>query len=95
MALGAYEMTPVEVAGAYTAFATVGTRAEPFYLKNVASAGGNYPGKVHADEQAGARSPRGLSGGQHFAGRDEQRHRRSSSRKGIHLAGGGENRYLA
>ena len=41
VALGAYEMTPVEVAGAYTGFATVGTRAEPFFLKNVTSAGGN------------------------------------------------------
>jgi penicillin-binding protein 1B len=41
VALGAYEMTPLEVAGAYTGFATVGTRAEPFFLKNVTSAGGN------------------------------------------------------
>jgi penicillin-binding protein 1B len=41
VALGAYELTPVEVAGAYTAFATVGTRAEPVFLKNVTSAGGN------------------------------------------------------
>jgi penicillin-binding protein 1B len=41
VALGAYEMTPVEVAAAYTGFATVGTRAEPFFLKNVISAGGN------------------------------------------------------
>jgi penicillin-binding protein 1B len=41
VALGAYEMTPVEVAGAYTAFATIGTRAEPMFLKNVTSAGGN------------------------------------------------------
>ena len=31
----------MEVAGAYTGFATVGTRAEPFFLKNVTSAGGN------------------------------------------------------
>ncbi len=41
VALGAYELTPVEVAGTYTAFATVGTRAEPVFLKNVTSAGGN------------------------------------------------------
>jgi penicillin-binding protein 1B len=41
VALGAYELTPVEVAGAYTAFATVGTRAEPVFLKNVTSASGN------------------------------------------------------
>jgi penicillin-binding protein 1B len=41
VALGAYELTPVEVAGAYTAFATMGTRAEPMYVKSVSSAGGN------------------------------------------------------
>ncbi len=41
VALGAYEMTPLEVAGAYTGFATVGTRAEPYFLNNVISANGN------------------------------------------------------
>ena len=40
VALGAYELTPVEVAGAYTAFATMGTRADPFFPKSVVSAGG-------------------------------------------------------
>jgi len=41
VALGAYELTPVEVAGAYTAFATMGTRAEPYYIRSVVSAEGN------------------------------------------------------
>src|SRR5258708_17633026 len=41
VALGAYELTPLEVAGPYTAFATMGTRAEPYYIKSVVSAGGN------------------------------------------------------
>ena len=41
VALGAYELTPVEVAGAYTAFATMGTRAEPMYVKSVIGASGN------------------------------------------------------
>jgi penicillin-binding protein 1B len=41
VALGAYEMTPLEVAGAYTGFATVGTRAEPYFINDVMSAGGN------------------------------------------------------
>src|SRR5258706_4407136 len=41
VALGAYELTPLEVAGAYTAFATMGTRAEPYYIKSVVSASGN------------------------------------------------------
>ena len=46
VALGAYELTPVEVAGAYTAFATIGTRADPFYIRSVVSADGNSLEKV-------------------------------------------------
>jgi penicillin-binding protein 1B len=40
VALGAYEMTPVDVAAGYTAFATVGTRAEPEFLHSVVGADG-------------------------------------------------------
>src|SRR5580692_9081218 len=40
VALGAYEMTPVDVAAGYTAFATNGTRAEPLYLRSVVGADG-------------------------------------------------------
>ncbi len=41
VALGAYEMTPLDVAGAYTVFANGGTRAEPLFLDRVVTAGGN------------------------------------------------------
>ncbi len=41
VALGAYELTPVDVAGAYTAFATMGTRADPMYVKSISGANGN------------------------------------------------------
>jgi penicillin-binding protein 1B len=40
VALGAYEMTPIDVAAGYTAFATIGTRAEPLYLRSVVAADG-------------------------------------------------------
>jgi penicillin-binding protein 1B len=40
VALGAYEMTPVDVAAAYTTFATMGTRAEPQFLRVVVNADG-------------------------------------------------------
>ena len=40
VALGAYEMTPVDVAAAYTTFATMGTRAEPQFLHVVVNADG-------------------------------------------------------
>ena len=35
VALGAYEMTPVDVAAGYTAFATIGTRAEPQFIRQI------------------------------------------------------------
>jgi penicillin-binding protein 1B len=35
VALGAYEMTPIDVAAGYTIFATNGTRAEPMFLQSV------------------------------------------------------------
>jgi penicillin-binding protein 1B len=40
VALGAYEMTPIDIAAGYTAFATNGTRAEPLYLRSVVGADG-------------------------------------------------------
>jgi len=40
VALGAYEMTPIDVAAGYTTFATVGTRAEPQFLRIVVNADG-------------------------------------------------------
>jgi penicillin-binding protein 1B len=40
VALGAYEMTPVDVAAGYTAFATMGARAEPQFLHTVIGADG-------------------------------------------------------
>ena len=47
VALGAYEMTPLEVAAGYTAFANGGVRAEPMFLHSVV----NNDGKVLEDDQ--------------------------------------------
>ena len=41
VALGAYEMTPLDVAAGYTIFANTGTRAEPRFLRTVVSAAGD------------------------------------------------------
>jgi penicillin-binding protein 1B len=41
VALGAYEMTPIDVAAAYTAFAANGVRAEPLFIRSVVSADGS------------------------------------------------------
>jgi len=42
MALGAYEMTPLDVAAAYTIFANNGTRAEPMFIRGLAGATGQW-----------------------------------------------------
>ena len=41
VALGAYEMTPIDVAAAYTAFANSGVRAEPQFIRSVVNSDGN------------------------------------------------------
>ena len=41
VALGAYEMSPIDVAAGYTAFAANGVRAEPLFIRSVVSADGN------------------------------------------------------
>src|SRR6202007_1102457 len=46
VALGAYEMTPVDVAAGYTAFGQNGVRAEPQFLRSVVSANGTVLEKV-------------------------------------------------
>jgi penicillin-binding protein 1B len=40
VALGAYEMTPIDVAAGYTAFAAGGVRAEPLFIRSVVSGDG-------------------------------------------------------
>lgn len=40
VALGAYEMTPIDVAAGYTAFAANGARAEPLFIRRVEAADG-------------------------------------------------------
>ena len=46
VALGAYDMTPVDVAAGYTTFANIGTRAEPQFIRNIIGADGEILEKV-------------------------------------------------
>ena len=46
VALGAYEMTAVEVAAGYTTFANIGTRAEPQFIRDIIGADGSILEKV-------------------------------------------------
>ena len=49
IALGAYDATPVEMAGAYTVFANGGTRLQPLMVKSVRDAQGNILNNYHSD----------------------------------------------
>ncbi|HKV05873.1 MAG TPA: PBP1A family penicillin-binding protein [Candidatus Acidoferrales bacterium] len=52
VALGAYEMTPIEVAAGYTAFASNGVRAEPLFIHNVLAADGTVEESVAPQTRA-------------------------------------------
>ena len=49
IALGAYDATPVEMAGAYTVFANGGTRLAPLMVTSVRDARGNVLNNYHSD----------------------------------------------
>ena len=49
IALGAYDATPLEMAGAYTVFANGGTRLSPLMVKSVRDARGNVLNNYHSD----------------------------------------------
>jgi penicillin-binding protein 1B len=49
IALGAYDATPIEMAGAYTVFANGGTRLSPLMVKSVRNAQGNILDNYHND----------------------------------------------
>jgi penicillin-binding protein 1B len=49
VALGAYEITPLEAVGAYTVFANQGTYLKPFFLSSVRSQDGKMPYKDKPD----------------------------------------------
>ena len=95
VALGAYEMTPLEVAAGYTILANEGVRTEPMFIRNVVNAAGRIAGTKCDPVEAGARSARGLPRDQHDGGRDRPRHGRNRSRARIQRARGGENRHFA
>jgi len=58
MALGAYEMTPLDVAAAYTIFAADGVRAEPMFIRGVKDAAGEWieRGQPHTREAVDPRA---------------------------------------
>ncbi len=96
VALGSYDITPLEAAGAYTIFANHGRYVKPRFITLVRS----QDGKVHVQEQgraqAGARSARGVSDDQPAGRSAAQRHRRGGTREvQIQRSGGRKDRHVA
>jgi penicillin-binding protein 1B len=52
IALGAYEATPLEIAGAYTVFANEGTHLEPIFVSEVRSSAGKALFRGQAEQRA-------------------------------------------
>ena len=65
MAIGSYDATPLDMAGAYTVFANDGVHLDPWMLASVRTPTGDVITDYTPDVQAGARSARGLSDHQH------------------------------
>ena len=84
VALGAYEVTPLEMAGAYTVFADGGVYVKPNYVSMVPGAEREAIFTEQARTQARARSAGGLPGDQPDGGGDAHRHRRRRARAGVH-----------
>ena len=51
IALGSYDATPIEMAGAYTVFANSGTRLSPLMIESVRDARGNTLNNYHTDKK--------------------------------------------
>ena len=65
IALGAYEVTPLEIAGAYTVFPNGGQLVNTSFIKSHPRPAEPHDFPVAAEAQAGHRSARGLSGREH------------------------------
>ena len=65
VAIGSYDATPLEMAGAYTVFANSGLHLDPWMLASVRTPIGRRDSGLHADVAAGARSARGISDDEH------------------------------
>ena len=96
MAIGAYDATPLEMAGAYTVFANDGVHIDPWMLASVRAPNGDVIADYTPQTKPGPRSPRRLPHRQHDGAGPQQsaRHRRRRPQHGLHLARRRQNRNL-
>ena len=95
VALGAYEMTPIDVAAAYTPFATNGFRAEPLFLRSVLAADGTVEETAGPRVRAVLDPARRLPHHQHHGRRHQSRHGRHRALHGLHCRGRRQDRHVA
>ena len=94
LALGAYEVTPLEMAGAYTVFANEGTYVKPALIAEIRSGNGSMLFRAEP-EQRPVLDPKGRIPHAESVGRSgAKRYRGGSSCKGPPSAGGGQDRHL-
>ena len=70
MAIGAYDATPIEMAGAYTVFANGGVHVQPSFLARVNAPGGQADAGSEAAGEGGSRSPCHRGSRRYAAGSD-------------------------
>ena len=95
IALGAYEVMPIEIAGAYTVFANGGVLKKPGYIDTIRSQDGRVVFQSTAAGEAGDRSAGGLLDDEHDGGSPADGHGGGRARARLRAAGGGKNRDFA
>ena len=70
VAIGSYDATPLEMAGAYTVFANSGLHLDPWMLASVRTPTGDIISGLHAHFETGAGPARGLPDDEHDGGCD-------------------------
>ena len=95
MAIGSYDATPLEMAGAYTVFANSGVHVQPSFIALVQGADGKVISRAEAGHQPGARSARQLPDGQYAGRGDAHRHGGGRRSRGFTAARGGKDGNVA
>ena len=96
IALGSYEVTPLEIASAYTVFPNGGDLLKSGFIKAIRDGNGADYVSSQAAAAAGHRSAGGVPGGEHDGGRAERhRHRRARACHGLHSSRRRKNRNFA
>ena len=94
VALGAYEMTPIDVAAGYTAFAANGVRSEPLFIRSVVAGNGS-TAESNSPSTRAVLDLRVAFDDQPDGGRDQSRHRLSGAADWICRARRREDRHFA